>query len=213
MRVSNERYSRDLRSIDLAHRMLQHEARTQTVCDWTGLKGDRVRNLARNYHWDADRMAMQRRRGPPPTQLSGLMRHRRMRSEVAAAAGLCRVLQVLPEEPTPRARRALPGLIRGERLLDAFELFRAAIPHTQLTLEQLILVVVTLAEGGTWAIDHCAQCHATILIDQLSKAPRRSCAQCGPTEGSGGKDLVDECGPSTSDPEAGGGALQQPLFD
>src|ERR1700730_8623955 len=47
MRVSNKCYNRELRSIELARRMLSLEARTQTICAWTGLTGDRVRNLSR----------------------------------------------------------------------------------------------------------------------------------------------------------------------
>jgi hypothetical protein len=48
MRISEDRYWRDLRRLDLAVRMLHLEARVGTVCTWTGLRPDRVRTLARS---------------------------------------------------------------------------------------------------------------------------------------------------------------------
>ena len=177
MRVSNDRYSRDLRSIDLARRMLGHEARTQTIRAWTGLTGDRVRNLARSHGSEASRAA-RRLRGPSPSCLPALLSTGRARGEAAAAAGLCRVLEVLPEKPAPNARVALPGLVRGERLLAAFEMFREVIPQARLTLEQLVLLVFALAEGTSWGIDHCTRCHATILMERLATHQRRLCGFC-----------------------------------
>jgi hypothetical protein len=212
MRVSNDRYSRDLRSIDLARRMLLHEARTQTICAWTGLKGDRVRNLARSYASGTARAGMQRHRGPPPTQLSVLLVNRRMRSEVAAVAGLCQVLQVLPDAPVPRARTALPGLSRGERLVDAYELYRAVIPRPHITFEQLVLVVLTLAEGDAWSIDQCAICRATILMDHFAMAPRRLCIHCRADEHPGTEDLLSDLEAPPGDPEPGA-SVQQRLFE
>ena len=213
MKVSSDRYSRDLRSLELARRMLLHEARTNTICAWTGLTRGRVRNLARNYEPGAIRLEVQRHRGPPPTRLSALVGNRHMRSEAAAVAGLCQVLQVLPEARLPRARITLPGLLRGERLLDAFELFRAVIPRPHITLEQLILVVVTLAEGEAWSIDRCSLCRATILVDQLATARRRLCAYCKAGEGPSAEDLLSDLEAPANDPATAGNSSQQRLFE
>jgi len=177
MRVSNDRYSRDLRSIDVARRMLGYEARTQTIRAWTGLTGDRVRNLARSHGSEASRAA-RRLRGPSPSCLPALLATARARQEAGAAAGLCRVLEVLPEKPVPNARIGLPGLARGERLLAAFDIFREVIPQARLTLEHLVLLVFAMAEGKSWGIDHCARCHATILMDRDAVHPRRLCGFC-----------------------------------
>jgi hypothetical protein len=43
MRISEDRYSRERLSLDLALRFLRHEARTQTIRMWTGLSDDRIR--------------------------------------------------------------------------------------------------------------------------------------------------------------------------
>ena len=43
MRISDDRYSRERLSLDLALRFLRHEARTQTIRTWTGLTDARIR--------------------------------------------------------------------------------------------------------------------------------------------------------------------------
>jgi hypothetical protein len=60
MRVSEDRYARDLRRIQLAHRLIRHEVRTYWICAFTQQTIDRVRNLLRSYEDD----------------LAGLKRHR-----------------------------------------------------------------------------------------------------------------------------------------
>lgn len=211
MRVSNDRYSRELRSFELARRMLANEARTQTIRAWTGLSGDRVRTLARSHGSDPSRAA-QRHRGPSPKSLYALLSTARARQEAAAAAGLCRVLEVFPEKCVPNARKALPGLLRGERLLTAFEILRGVIPQARLSLEHLVLLVLAMAEGETWRIDHCTRCHATILIDLLCKHPQRVCDFCEPAAESEVQEPLVYTARAT-EVEAGEPWQQQRLFD
>jgi hypothetical protein len=45
MRVSDDRYTRDRQRLDLALRLIRHEARTFTIRQWTGLSDDRIRKL------------------------------------------------------------------------------------------------------------------------------------------------------------------------
>jgi hypothetical protein len=49
MRVSDDRYTRDRQRLDLALRLIRHEARTFTIRQWTGLSDDRIRNSFRGY--------------------------------------------------------------------------------------------------------------------------------------------------------------------
>jgi hypothetical protein len=211
MRVANDRYGRELRSIELARRMLVQEARTQTIRAWTGLTGDRVRNLFHAAGVGEPSREVARHRGPSPSRLTALLSTVRMRNEAAAAAGLCRVLHVLPDKATPNARSALPGLARGERLLVAYELFRLVVPQARLTLEQLVLLVLTVAEGDSWGIDHCTRCHATILIDRGGVVPRPLCVQCKPIEKSASVELPTASAAHGSEPPESG--AQQRLFD
>jgi hypothetical protein len=184
MRVSNKCYNRELRSIELARRMLSLEARTQTICAWTGLTGDRVRNLSRVLGLDGVGRGAPRQRGPSPSKFALLMATPGVREEAPAIAGLCRCYDVIPAERCPDARKRLPGIERGERLCDALELFRQMVPDTRITLEQVVLLVFTLAEGEGWTLGVCASCHCLILIDRLALS-RRLCEYCEPGAGAG----------------------------
>ena len=48
MRITDDRYTRDRLRLDLALRLIRHEARTCTIRDWTGLSDDRIRKLYRS---------------------------------------------------------------------------------------------------------------------------------------------------------------------
>jgi hypothetical protein len=209
MRVSNDRYSRDLRSIDLARRMLKFEARTQTICAWTTLSAERVRNLSRSHGGDGPGRKAMRHRGPSPSKLAKLMEVKAFRSEAAAIAGLCGALDVIPAQACPNARVTLPGISRGERLCYALELFHEIILHSRITMEQLVLLVLTLAERDTWALEHCTRCHASILIDRLTLSP----GLCGFCEEDLGKDASQGSALSPSVHDAQEPAyVQQSLF-
>src|SRR5262245_38024553 len=49
MRISDDRYSRDQRRLQLGWRMIQHNARTATIAHWTRLSRYRVIRLRRHY--------------------------------------------------------------------------------------------------------------------------------------------------------------------
>ena len=55
MRITDDRYTRDRLRLDLALRLIGHEARTRTIRSWTGLTDDRIRKLYRSYVADAGR--------------------------------------------------------------------------------------------------------------------------------------------------------------
>jgi len=68
MRVSDDRYTRDRERLDLALRLIHHEARTFTIRQWTGLSDDRIRKLYRSYCLDQAAQRVLRHRGKSPRQ-------------------------------------------------------------------------------------------------------------------------------------------------
>jgi hypothetical protein len=177
MRVSDYDYGRDLRGINLALRLLRHEARLSTVCAWTGFNEERVRVLSRSRRRHQINRVAGTHRGPSPRRVRPLFASLALRSEGAAMAGLCRVLGVIPAKPISNARGRLPGVANGDRLCYAFELFREIVPSARLTLEQAISLVYAVSEGQLCSLDHCTQCRALILVDHLSLT-RRVCTHC-----------------------------------
>jgi hypothetical protein len=217
MRISEDRYSRDLRRIQLAQRLIRHEVRTQSVCAWTGLSDERIRNLCRSY--GASVAGAQRHRGPSPKRLASFLRSPRLKSEASVLGALAYALSVIPPERIPNARRNLPGIEAGERLCHAFELYRRIVPQSHVSLDQLILLVGALAEGTDLAVGHCGQCHGALLLDPLSNT-RRLCPTCkkqdshqgrvdAPQPGAGEARIVLSDAAEVAEPS---GAFQQPLF-
>ena len=177
MRVSDAGYSRDLRSFNLAMRMLSQEARTRTISAWTGLSADRVRKLSKLQRREKPQRVARRPPGPTPRQLATLLKSPGLRTEADTIAGVCQMLKVLPTEPVANAKASLPNLARGERLCAALELFQDFVPHARLTLDQLVMLLNHLAEGEQWAIARCTGCPAMVVADRLT-LDRPLCEDC-----------------------------------
>jgi hypothetical protein len=173
MRVSEDRYSRDLRRIELAHRLIRHEVRTYWIRAFTRLTDGRIRNLLRSYGLATD--GVRRHRGRPPRLYTRFMPPSK-HSEASGLAGLALVWHLVPDEPVRNASRTLPSLEFGESLCEAFELFRLIVPGATLNLDRCILLVMALAERQLTA-GRCSQCQAVILLDPLG-AKRSLCVSC-----------------------------------
>ena len=176
MRVSEDRYSRDLRSLALGHRLIRHEVRTRWICAMTGLTDERVRNLLHSYGVTA----LPRHRGAAPTSCAVFFRLA-LHPQASALAALARIWKLVPASPVRNARKVLPSLEWGESLCEAFDFFRSVVPRGAITGDQFILLTLALAEGKL-AVAHCAQCQAAILIDPLEVQLLRCrmCAQPAP---------------------------------
>lgn len=183
MRVSEDRYARDIRRINLARRLIFHEVRTQWICAWTGLSDERVRNLCRSYGTGSG--AVKRHRGPSPSRLATFLRSPTLCSEASAIAGVARVVGVIPPHPVPNARKTLPGVDLGERLCHVYEMFRWFVPISQLSMDQFILLALSLAQGDELKVGRCDECGAAMLLDLLSTNPRRCpwCRRLSPAAG------------------------------
>jgi Flagellar transcriptional activator (FlhC) len=172
-RAMQDRIGRELRRYQLAMRMVAHQARTQTICDFTGLTRERTKTLRREWNVSSD----ERRRGPSPTSLSVFFRSSRWRSEASSIAVFCRVLDAVPAERMPDAARRLPSLDRGERLCDVFEAYRTYFPKSAISFEQIVLLATALAQGEVVQLECCTSCSGTILVDRLAASPHQ-CSQC-----------------------------------
>lgn len=173
MRVSEDRYTRDLRRIQLAHRLIRHDVRTYWIRAFTRFTEGRIRNLLRSYGLASG--GVHRRRGSPPRLYTKFMTPKN-HSEASALAGIALLWHLVPEEPVLDPWRTLPSLDLGEELCEAFELFRLMIPGATLNLDRFILLVLALAERQL-TVGHCGHCRALILLDPLG-VKRRICVHC-----------------------------------
>lgn len=175
MRVSEDRYARDLRSLNLAHRMIGHEVRTQWIRAWTGLSANRIRNLFRSYDKACHRVI--RHRGPSPTQLAAFVQSPPLRAEASAIGGLACALGAIPACTKSHSRRDGTQLEAHERLVDVFDLFHQLAPQSRFRMDQFIPLVTALAAGEELQLAHCSSCHSALLIDPLG-TDRRLCLAC-----------------------------------
>jgi hypothetical protein len=177
MRISDKRYSRDLRRYSLAMRLIRHEARTQTIIAWSGLSMYRIRTLYRAYGTDRENPSVLRPRGRPPHQLSFFRRSARLASEAATLAGIARLLNVFPANPAHDALEPLKSLQRGEGICGAYELFHAYIPTSEVSIDHAFLLVNALFRGDEVRLGHCVDCDSLILVDCFNPS-RQTCAYC-----------------------------------
>ncbi len=166
MRISEERYSRDLRRVSLAAKFIQHEVRTGLVLRWTGLPARRLRNLWDQMKERAASAAVKRHRGPPPTNPKIFFDTDTRCDEASAIGVLCRSFQVLPAARGPQAVKGLASLERGERVCAAYETYLQLVPNPEFSLDQVLLLIEVLTLGEAIELTQCPQCSASILFDR-----------------------------------------------
>lgn len=176
MRITDNRYSRDLHRYALAMRFIEHDARTHTICNWTGLSDDRVRNLFKSYS-TMQRRSYVRHRGPSPQRMTFFLRSSNMRDEAAALAGLYYLFNVIPNASIQNARKELPCVSRGEQLCDVFETYCSLVPNTMITLEHAVLLALSLVQGNEIELIHCIDCSSLMMADRYGPQ-HRICGHC-----------------------------------
>jgi len=118
-----------------------------------------------------------RHRGPSPTRLQAFLRSPMLRTEASAIGGLAYVVGVVPPHLARSARREPPALEAGERLCQAFELYRQIVPQSRFTMDQFFALVEALSEGEELHIAHCRTCHGALLTDRAATR-RMLCLAC-----------------------------------
>ena len=196
MRVTDDRYSRDRLRIELALRLIGHEARTQTIRRWTGLSDDRIRKLFRSYIRPG--AGVRRHRGKSPRQVGHFLRGGVGDADAHALASMLLLFGVLPT-PNAAARRPgearppLPSLSRGRLLCDAYETYRRIVPQARIDFERAMFLALALHEGDEILLRWCASCDAANITEHSTMRPP-PCRACGlplevPLGAAGGGDL------------------------
>lgn len=148
MRVTDERYNRDRMRLELALRLISHEARTQTIRHWTGLSDDRIRKLFRAYIRPS--AGVRRRRGRSPQQAAFFLRSGAGAEDAHALAAMLLLFGVVgPATGAAQgsATAALAMLARGRLLCEAFETYRRIVPQPRIDLEHAVYLAAALQRG------------------------------------------------------------------
>jgi hypothetical protein len=176
MRITDDRYTRDRLRLDLALRLIGHEARTRTIRSWTGLTDDRIRKLYRSYVADAGRREVRRHRGKSPRQSAYFMRNAAIRREAAGLATLLCILGLLRRE-AGAAPGAVEQLRWGESFCEAYETFASLFEHPQISFEHACHLLRSLEKQNEICLDDCEGCGSLLVVMRYAERPK-ACEFC-----------------------------------
>lgn len=169
--IIDGRMERELRRRQLAMRLIQYQARTQTIEEHTGL----TRHQLATFRRQAGVSTRSRSRGPAPTSFEVFFSCARARSESAVLALLHLSLGASKfSKPYGSSYAAIES---GERLCDVYETWMRLFPRYLVEFEQLTLLGEGVSRGDQISFGSCKECRALLLVD-LFGARRRLCDHC-----------------------------------
>jgi hypothetical protein len=187
MRVSDDRYTRDRQRLDLALRLIHHEARTFTIRQWTGLSDDRIRKLYRSYVVNHAAQRVLRHRGKSPRQPAFFFRNAELNFQAAQLASLFVVYGLLCGSALGLEPRYRVGSFEsGTLLCQAYEAYLELHAPASISFEHAWFLLLALTRRDELGIVACEDCGGVRLRDLLSKR-RPSCGNCAtpPLNGAG----------------------------
>jgi hypothetical protein len=123
-----------------------------------------------------------RPRGKSPQQSAFFTRSPALNNESSLLASLCCLLDVLPRTGAPVSPQALANISRGEKLCQAFEVYRELVQDPRVSFEHFVYLVSALAAGQELMLVNCEECSAVTVVDRMSLSARH-CLHCA-----GGRD-------------------------
>ncbi len=178
MRISDDRYRRDLLRMDLALRLIRLEARTFTIRQWTGLSDDRIRKLYHSYvDGDADSRVL-RLRGKSPRCAAFFFRNPEVHFHATQLAGLFVMHGLLAGtvrgvEPCYR----LGALDSGGLLCQAYEDYLDLHAPPGISFEHAWFLLFALGRRAEVVLRRCPACGGLDLRDPYA-GRGGGCAGC-----------------------------------
>ena len=177
MRITDHRYARDRQRLDLAYRMIHHEARTCTIRSWTGLSDDRIRKLYRSYV-ASEGPLVRRHRGKSPAQTAFFLKNLETRRHAAALAGLYALLGLLEQAASDRGTGGTRAMLRwGELFCRTYETYLALHGPQRISFEHACHLLEVLRRRAELRPGPCPACHGLMVVDAL-RQHRAVCPWC-----------------------------------
>ena len=178
MRISDDRYTRDRERLDLALRLIRHEARTFTIRQWTGLTDDRIRKLYRSYVLNDKTQGVLRHRGKSPRQAAFFFRTPELNFHAAQLASLFVVFGLLRGSKVGlESHYRVGSLESGVLLCQAFESYLNFHAPAIISFEHAWFLLIALSRREELGVARCAVCGGMRLRDLLAKR-RLNCGNC-----------------------------------
>jgi hypothetical protein len=177
--VSDDRYTRDRERLDLALRLIRHEARTFTIRQWTGLSDDRIRKLYRSYVLENESRPVVRHRGKSPRQAAFFFKNPEHSFQASQLASLFIVYGlVIATSVGLESRYRVGALDSGALLCQAYEDYTVLhAPAIIISFEHAWFLLLALARRDELGVARCPDCRGVRLKDLLARQ-RSACASC-----------------------------------
>jgi len=180
MRVSDDRYTRDRQRLDLALRLIRHEARTFTIRQWTGLSDDRIRKLYRSYVVHEDARGVLRHRGKSPRQAAFFFRSPEVTFHAAQLTSLFVLYGLVgTASGALESRYRLGSLESGTLLCQAYEAYLELHTPKSISFEHAWFLLLALARRDEVSVTRCEDCGGLRLCDLLARR-KQVCGNCHP---------------------------------
>ncbi len=173
--VTDDRLGEYIRRYLLAHRMMSHGARTQTVVAYSGLTRDQLVTQRRRWGFSPEI----RQRGPAPSAFHVFFKSKRHRSEAALFASICHITGAISAKLGNEAGHLRPCLENGELFCEALEVFREWAPEAELDFEHALQLATGVVHAEHVTLGWCSDCHGAMLFEGC----RRTYANCGHCRG------------------------------
>jgi hypothetical protein len=180
MRVSDDRYTRDRERLDLALRLIHHEARTFTIRQWTGLSDDRIRKLYRSYVLHDGARGVLRHRGKSPRQAAFFFKHPEVTFHAAQLASLFLIYGLVgAASGALESRYRVGSLESGTLLCQAYEAYLELHSPVNISFEHAWFLLLALARRDEVSVTRCEDCGGLRLCDLLARR-KQVCGNCHP---------------------------------
>jgi hypothetical protein len=173
LHVRDDQIGRYFRRIQLGLRLLAHGARPQTICRWTDLTPSQLITLRRRWGFEGDDIL----RGPSPHSFDKFFTSWTRRHQAALFLSICEMIAVVPSRRGPDAVKRLHSIENGERLCEAFEIFKEWEPQANFDFERIDFLLSGLVDGERIALSRCPDCSSALLIDK-DATKKNWCLRC-----------------------------------
>ena len=179
MRLTDDRYAGERRQFELALRMIQHEARTRTIRECTGLSDDRIRKLFGTYFQDPGTRHIKRRRGKSPRQVARFVKSPLNQLEATTLIALfCSGLVLrLDADQQLHSCWPRPNVDYGHRVCRAFETYLLLHPDAKLSFEWAWNLLQTISHNDELYLAACDTCNTSYVQDAYA-LDHRVCPSC-----------------------------------
>ena len=177
MRLAEPTQAAERERLEVAVRMIGHEARTCTIKACTGLSDDRIRRLYAT-HFKED-TGIRRQRGKSPSRTRVFVKNAMHQCEAGTLAVLYALFDIISIAEDGRVENTLAGspLALGRQLCLAYETYLALHPARHLSFERAWSLLHALTAGEELVLMACRECQG-LYVHHLLEIDTGRCPCC-----------------------------------